>query len=444
MSSRDIRYKQQIKYSMIFKVLSILMSFFIIRYVLNYIGVDKYGVWSVILVFINWIVFFDFGFSNGIKNKVATCLATGKKKAAQEYISTGYVLLGIFIIILYLIFFLFSHFINWQNIFNIYTISNYKLMHVLQTISFFLLLNFMLTIISGVFQAVQQASLVVFNQFLSQFLSLIMVLLLIKFTSSSLLFLSIVYGLALVSSNIIMSFWFYSKYAYLKPSIKDFKMDKIKPITSLGMNFFFLQITILAIMSSDKMIITQLLGPSYVTNYDILFKYFTVISILHSTINAPLWSIYTEAYKKNDYVWIERTLKKILKIIFLYILLGLILTLLGDYIIKLWLNNSKISISLSNYIYMGCLVIFLAWYSIFAYFTNGIGQINVQLYSSLFGAAINIPLSIYLVNYQNMGLNGVMLATIISLSIFCILGPIQAIGIINKMKLQKCEHEHAV
>lgn len=433
-NNRNINYKRQVSFSFIYKICSVLISFLIIRFMLQYLGIEMYGVWSVLLIFISWIIFFDFGIANGIKNNVSQALAKNDILSAKEYISTGYVSLFIFVLIIYSIFYLISFYINWQKVFNIYSISNKELLYLMQIIIFLLLINFVLSIISSLFHAIQKSSLVVLNQFLSQTVSLILIIFLLNFTASNIIFLATTYSSSLLISNILLSIWFFNKNKNLIPSIKYFQTKKLKSIMSLGITFFLLQLTILIILSTDRFIITQLLGPEEVARYDILFKYFSAIGILHSIINAPLWSIYTEAYEKNDYIWISNTIKRMIKIFILYLILATIFTILGDFIINLWLDNNFIKFSLSNYIYMAILTLILAWHNIFAYFTNGISKTKIQLYSTSIGAIINIPLSIYFVKYLELGLNGILLATIFSLIIFAILGPIQSIYEIKLMK----------
>jgi len=434
---RNKNFIKQIKISFIYKILGMLISFVLVRYMLEYLGTELYGVWSVILSFMTWILFFDFGIANGVKNKVADSLARNNVAEAQEFISTGYILLTLFSLIIYILFYLVSPFINWQAIFNINSISNDMLINVLRVTLFFILLNFVFSIIIAIFNAVQKASLIVLNQFLSNVLSLIMILLLLKLTSTNLVYLAFSYGFILVLSNLILSFWFYKRHSYLSPKINLFNKKKVKEISVLGMKFFFLQLTIFFILTTDRFIITQLLGPSIVTSYDILYKFFGAILIIHGIVNTPLWSMYTEAYVKNDYKWISNTLNRMMKLCLVYILILVSMVFSANIVINIWLGDNTIIFTISNYIYMSIMVIFLTWFSIFAYFTNGIEKTNVQLYATLFGAIINIPLSIFFVKYLHMELNGILLATIISLSIFGILGPIQARQEIKLMKIKE-------
>ncbi len=433
-NSKDKNLKYQVKVSFLYKGLSIAMSFLMVKYMLQYLGVEKYGIWSVILAIINWVLFFDLGIANGIKNKISSSLSTENTKGAQEYISTGYIILSSFSILIYIIFFSASKLINWQNILNIYSIPNSELNLIISTILFLLLTNFVLSIILAVVNAVQKSSLIVKNQFLSQLISFTLLLILIKTTNSSLLLLSISFGSSLIISNIILSIWFYKKNSDLSPKLKYFSLSKSKSLSVLGANFFILQLTILIILMTDRMIITQLLGPSHVSNYDVLHKYFSAITIIHTIINTPLWPMYTEAHTKNDFKWISKTLKKMHKIMCLYIVISFIMVYCGSFIINLWLNNNEIVLTFSNYVYMAIMILVLVWHQVYSYFSNGIEKTKIQLVSSLIGAIANIPLSIYFVKYMNMGINGVILATALSLGIFCILGPIQAYKELKHMR----------
>lgn len=435
MMERNKKFFKQIRSSFFFKVTGLGISFLLTRLMLDYLGIEKYGMWSVILSFVNWVIYFDLGIANGIKNKVAESLANENFQDAREFISTGYVVLLLFSIVVYSSFYVISNFINWQTVFNLYSIDNNELIMILRIILFFILLNFILSIINAVFSATQKASLIVVNQFITNLLALFAVLILIYFTNSNnLLNISFSYGFTLVLSNALMTIYFYKKNSNLKPAVKSYRNSKVKSISTLGFKFFLLQLTILFILTTDRFIITQLLGPGCVTKYDILYKYFGALLIIHSIINTPLWSMYTEAYVKKDHEWLSKTLLKMIKLSLGYLLLLIVMIVFADFVMKLWINNPNIELNLTNYIYMSVMILLLAWYSIFAYFSNGIEKVGLQFYASLTGAFINIPLSILFVKYFKMDLNGVLLATISSLLIYSVLGPINAFKEIRRLK----------
>lgn len=434
MINRNKNFFYQVKLSFIYKVIAIIISFFLVRFTLEYLGTTNYGIWAVLLNVINWILFFDFGIANGIKNKISESLSKNDYQNANTYISTGYFILFIFCFIIFIVFIIFSFSFDWQSLFNVYSLSNEDLRNIMIIVVSFILLNFSLSIIIAILNAVQKTSLIVYGQLLTQILSLVFIIILLLFTENNLYYIAFSYGFSLVFSSLVITFLFYKDNKHFLPSFRFCDKNKIKSILNLGIKFFFLQITLLFILTTDTMLISHLLGSEYVSTYDILYKFFGLLMVIHSLLNTPLWSMYTDAYYKNDYLWIKNILIKMALLMIIYFVIIMFLYFYSEYIIHIWLGNNNLILKKSNIFLMGILIFVLIWYSIFAYFTNGINKTTNQLYSASFGAIIHIPLAIYFVNYLNMNLDGVILSTIISLSIFGITGPIQAIIEINKMK----------
>ena len=83
---------------------------------------------------------------------------------------------------------------------------------------------------------------------------------------------------------------------------------------------------------------------------------------------------------------------------------------------------------------MGIYTIINVWNSIFAYFLNGISALNVQMMTSIIAGIIIIPISILFARNFGLGNAGVVLGTIISLSLFAVAGPIQTYFELRKLK----------
>jgi O-antigen/teichoic acid export membrane protein len=431
--NRSKNYIKQIKGSFIFKGLAIFASFLSIPLMIKYLGVEQYGVWSTLLSIISWIVLFDIGIGNGLRNKISESLAQDNKQETHNYISTAYTIIGAISVILILIFLIASEYIPWQKIFNITSISNQELQSVVNITMIFLFLNFWLSLINQVFNGFQRTSLVVFNQFLSNIFSLLAVFILYTFYESSLIKLAFAYGISLVSSSLILSIWFFKKNREFIPKIKSFGLNYTKSITSLGFKFFIIQIAVIVIFTTDKILITQLFGPEYVASYDVVFKLFSVITILHGILMAPLWSAYSDAYHRGDIEWIKKAIKNQLKIYLLIIIAAILLIFLTKAIITLWIGK-EIMIDNMLIIAMALFILVSTWNNIFAYFINATDNLNVQINTSIIAMIINIPLSIIFVRFFEMGVYGIVFATCISLSFFAIFGSIQTFNILKGNK----------
>lgn len=405
-------------------------SFLIIPLMIKFLGVEQYGIWSTLLSMFSWIVLFDIGIGNGLRNKISESLAKDTKQEARNYISAAYMVLGLISIALLTVFFLVSSFIPWQSVFNTSIVSHQELKYVMNIVVFFLILNFWFSLINQVFNGLQKTSLVVFHQFLSNLFSLISVSILYKFFDSSLLKLSFVYGASLLLSSIILTIWFYSKERELIPQLKKYSKQYIKSITSLSFKFFIIQIAFVVLFTTDKILITQLFGPEYVTSYDVVFKLFSVITIGYGLIAAPLWSAYADAFHKRDTAWMKKSIFGQLKVYVCILFITWGLVLLTPSIISLWISEN-LSIENSLVLSMAGFILISTWNNIFATFVNAINELTIQIYTSLIAIIINIPLSIFMVKYLNFGVEGIVIGTISSLSLFAIFGSRQTFLIIK-------------
>jgi Na+-driven multidrug efflux pump len=69
----------------------------------------------------------------------------------------------------------------------------------------------------------------------------------------------------------------------------------------------------------------------------------------------------------------------------------------------------------------------------YTYFINGVGKVKLQMYTIGIAALINIPLSIFFAKKIEMGVSGIIFATILCIIPHCILCRIQYKKIINNV-----------
>ena len=427
--ARSHNYVRQVKSSVVFKGLAVACSFFSVPLMIHYLGQEQFGVWSTLLSVMTWIAFFDLGLGNGLRNKLAESLAKDRVDEARSYISSAYSLIGLISLTLFLILATAAFIVPWQNVFNTQMLSAEKLSYAVLITSFFIALNFLVSLINSVLNAVQKTSVVVLGQFLFNALSLIFVYVLTKTTDASLLYLATGYGMSLVGVNVLLNGWFYKGNGSLIP-ILSLDISQARPLLSLGFQFFVIQIAVLVIFSTDKILITQLFGPEFVTPYDVVFKLFGVITLVYGLITAPLWSSYTDAYHRGDIMWIKRVLRKQLLIYGLIILAVILLALVAKPLVLIWIGGDVV-VSMPLVASVGLFIVISTWNNIYSLFLNGIGKIRWQLYSAVLAMLMNIPLAIYFTRYLGLGVEGVVLATCASLTLFAVIGPLQVYSILR-------------
>jgi len=420
---RTRNYLHQIKGAVVYKAAAMLASFMAIPLMIRYLGQEQYGIWSTLLTVMSWIVFFDLGVGNGLRNKVTEALARGNRKEAADYIGSGYSLIGLIAAALWVLVTGASFFINWQIVFNTRAISEASLRLTVQIAVFFILLNFWIGLIGAIFGALQKTSMTALGQLISNFLALLLVSFLLKTTEAEISYLALVYGMSLVAGNIILSLKFYLQHGELRPA-PSLDKNHMTPLLSIGMKFFIIQVAVLVIFTTDKILITQLFGPEYVTQYDVIFKIFSVITFAHTLISAPLWSAYNDAYHRGDMTWIRNMLHRQQLIYAGVIVSVLIIGLLMQPIISIWIGRDM-HVSSSLVMAVGASVLIAAWNNIYAMFVNGISEIKIQLYTAVVAMFLNVPLALIFVKYFGFGLSGIVMATVVSLSLSAVFLPIQ-------------------
>lgn len=221
---------------------------------------------------------------------------------------------------------------------------------------------------------------------------------------------------------------FRGRYNLYKPSFKFVDWSRVKDLFNLGVKFFFVQIASILLYQTNNIIISQLFGPEMVTPYNVAFRYFSVLMMGFSIIVAPLWSAFTEAWVKQEIYWIKNTMNKLIKIWFLFLVLGIALLYSSNVIYNFWIGNTlKIPLEISVLVFIWVLI--NIWNGIFSQFLNGIGKIKLQLIIGILSGLINIPLALVL--GKVIGISGILLSNIFVLIFSCYIYPLQYYKIIN-------------
>lgn len=425
--SRDRNVIRQIGSSVIFKFISVAISFFITPILVTSLGNERYGIWATLLNIMQWMALMDVGIGNGLKIKLTEALSKGDLISAREYVSTAYILMGSIGLILISIFVPVSSFFDWNIIFNTTLVSNNDL-KLMVLIFVFTVINYVtFTLINQILSAVQRSSLSSLILITGNIFFIVSLLIFSKIKSgheNDLILITSAYSGSLILSIIVISVFFFNEYKYLIPSLKYFQKTKINVLINLGVKFFIMQIVSIIIFLSDNIIITQLLGPSFVTIYTLPLILFNNIGMFISVLMMPLWSSYTEAYSKDDLVWIKKKILLLVKLIIPLVLSIIILTYYCNDILHYWLKKD---LNIPRYlpILFAVYTVITVWNNIFGYVLGGIGKIKLGMYTSILVGILNIPLAIFFVKNLNMGLYGVILSNISCLLISSIVSPIQ-------------------
>ncbi|WP_426091851.1 lipopolysaccharide biosynthesis protein [Flavobacterium sp. DSR3-2] len=423
---RTVQLKKQMLSMFILNGFQIALNLALVPLLLRYLGDVKYGIWITLSSVITWVTFFDIGLGNGLRNKFAESVALKDYKKARIYVSTTYALMTIIMFVVFIIFLIVYNFVDWGIIFNVPKNEIKDFSKLVFWIFTFFLIQFVVKLVGALYSASQKTSRNSVINLVSGIISFIVVFILYKSAYNSLLFFGIAYSIIPIIVYIIFSLKsFNDEYIDFSPSWSHVRWKYSKDLFGLGFKYFIIQISIIIIAQTDLMIITQVLGPENVTPFSITQKYFSISYMVFGIAMAPLWSAYTEAHILNDYNWMRRIIKKQLKII-PYIIFGLILmALLFKPILKIWIGKSFDVIGNEFILLFVIQAFFVVWNNIFGMVLNGLSKVRLNTILVLISAIINIPLSILFAKHYAMGINGVVLGTLVSGVLVFIINPIQ-------------------
>lgn len=429
-NKRSQLIKNNILAGVAIKGISIIASFLLVPLTIGYISSEIYGIWLTLSSIIHWISFFDIGFGNGLRNKLCEALAVNDFEKGKTYTSTTYFIISIIFIPIAIISFFSAKYINWASMLNVSQDYNPILIQVAQILFVTFSFQMILKLIQSVSLAYQLNALSSLMDCLSNVLCLISVYLMSVAFMPDLKAIAWAFSLSpLIALTIFSLILYLSNFKRVAPSICNIDIKQSTEIFNLGGNFFIIQIATIILYQMINIIISRVCGPDYVTQYNIAYKYLTTAMIIITIVVAPIWSAFTDAYIKEDTVWMNRVYQKLTKM-FIITCIGIcFLVLISPYVYKIWIGD-KVYVDFTMTVLVGIYTIIGVFGQINSSILNGIGKIRFQLIYSVAIMTIFIPLALVL--GQAWGINGILTAMILVNAPGFYFGRYQVLHLINR------------
>lgn len=413
---RTARAKKNICRMFLLKGVSILCSLMIVPLTIDYVSSYEYGIWLTISSLVAWLSFFDIGIGNGLRNKVIEAVEHRKPRLAQIYVSTAYAIISLIVSIVWLVAIIVSFFMDWCSILNADRSLENELMYTV----FIVVTNFSLLFVLGLnrtlLNAIQKPAIASAFDTITQVLLCLVLLILIRFTNGSLLYLALAMGGSSLGVFIISNVWTYTTVLKsYRPSIKCVRFRLAKDIMSMGFLFFILQILAIAFYQTNNLIITQFVGPDEVTVYNVAYKYMQVLTMIFTILITPFWSAFAEANVNGDYVWMQSATKKLIKMVGGLAVVGLIMVAISPIFYQVWLHGN-VTVPLIITLLVCLFHVANMWSSLWTQLLCGFGKIRLQTIASAFCCLSYVPLAC--IFCKRFGLVGLLSASLVTFFIF--------------------------
>ena len=355
-----------------------------------------YGIWIAVLSILSWIMTFDLGLGNGLKNnlikndflKVENQGKT-RKLISSTYLFTSFVSVAFLIVGLVLIWTL-----DISRLFKGSDISIGTLRAVMSLILLSICLEFVLKNIIYIYQAMQK-------QFFASIPPLLTTFLLIIFTAfirfetfdKQLMYLSLFYlcacNLPYIFITLLMIKWLIS----LKTKSTDLQKVRftIKDLMTVSIGFFIIQICFLFINASNSILISSSYGSEYTTIFEYYNKFFSMLYTGFTMISLPYWAMIAKAKAENNIVLIKKMIKRIIIYAVIFAILGIIILISMQVIFDVWINQTLVNQLKADYMvallfYINSLLLIMI--AVCTTLLNGLSAIKVQLIGFIFAAVL--------------------------------------------------------
>lgn len=390
----------------ILKGIAISLGLVSIRVYLGYFeNKSVLGLWFTILALLNWILNFDIGIGNGLRNRLASSYAISNKRESRELISTAYIILGIFSVFMFILGYLIIGMTNWNTLLNVESnyVSNRTLIITIRILFSGISLQFWLKTITSILLSVQRNILANIPGLLT---SIMMVLFLLTFRFNSPV--NALYAVSIanvISINVplilVTTLTFRKLLKGYSPQFSLYNKMLSSKILKMGGVFFFIQLALLFINSTNEWLISSLFDTSAVVDYQLYYRFFSIALLVFTLFTQPFWSAITHAYEQKKINWISKSYFFLNIIAFIGSLLCFAIIPFMQPIFDFWLGNKVIIVNARTALIFAISISLQLFLFASTCVANGMGKLKTQFYLTIIAAFVKIPLSFYLSNYFN-------------------------------------------
>lgn len=434
-SSVDTRSKKMYKNTAAMigiRGISMILTLISAPIMLHHVDRADYGVLLTLTSIVGWVGYMDIGLGNGLRNKLPEFIANNDFNSAKKIVSSCYATLAIYVALIITVFLIISPFVDWLEVLNSPTSDAKEIRELTNVVFIAFCIQFLLGLLNSILFAYQMPAFQSLFTFAGQALALIaLIMQVFVFNITSVLQIgavnSIIPPLVLFCGSIGL---FRTKLRKIAPSLRYVDLKSVSGILGLGMKFFVLQMITIVLFQANSIIIARVVNPEAVVEYNLAFKYVSLLTMIFTIVITPVWSATTDAYIRKDFTWIKKTISFSQKVCLISILIGILMLFVSKFIYGIWLGKDAIDISYST---TGLILLYISFemlYKVYGTIINGTGKVFAQMILTGIIAIVYIPLALFL--GSSWGLSGVLIANVIVFSVNYIWAKMQCNKLINQ------------
>lgn len=382
----------------------------------DYLGLERYGLWMAISSLIAVLSFADLGIGNGLVNLLAEANGRDDREAAIRYVSNAFILLLGIALLIVVIFLLVYPFVPWTAFFKV---ESDQAARELGPSILLLLICFAVSIPLSLVERIrigyQEGYVNSGWQTLGSVGGLLLVLVAISFEGGLPWLVLAMAGTPILATAGNALHHFYWRRPWLRPDPGHRDRATLASLSSIGSQFLTFQILTAVGLASDNLIIARILGATEVAGYAVVQKLYS-LALLPQFIVAPLWPAFGEALTRREYAWAGRTLRRgIIVSVLLASLIAIPLFIFGRTIVGWWAGGGLVpsAILLGGFT---CQMILGAYGGAMTAFLNSSEALHRQVF--FYGFASLSAILLKIVMAMSWQVAGVAWATVLAYGLF--------------------------
>lgn len=398
--------------SIVAKAVALLTPLITIPLTLQYLGVERFGMWMTITSVVGMLAFADLGLGDALITMISRADGRGDREAAARCVSSACFLLAGVACVILLLLLAAGPWVPWHRVFNVRSAT------AVREAGPALLICGVCFAVNLPLIVVQRAQAGYQEGFQSQLwlaggnlLALIAVVVVVRLQWSLPALVLIYSGIPVLAAAGNVWCFFGRQRAWLWPRWKNVEAPMVRALLSRGL--LFLTIAIFSILGteSDPIIAAQVLGPQQVTQMYVPGKMFAMVSSLALMVYLPLWGANAEALVRGDVLWVKRTLARLLKW-GTVTLVGLtaILVLAGPRLVGWWVGPD-ISVPFALFLGLGLWSVLLSLTGPGFMVLNGADVLKPQVL--LFGAMAVLGVPCKILFARSYGVTGIVWSNVV-------------------------------
>ena len=383
--TRTALVRKNILFSFLIKGWSALVVLLLVPLTLDCVGAYSNGVWLTISSMLMWIDNMDIGLGNGLRNRIAACMAKGRCDEAREAVSSTLAMLCIVIVPVCALLCALALGTDLYAFLNVDDRLSDPLPQVVVVSVVLVCATFVFKFVGNVYLGLQLQAVNNLLQALGQTLVLVGTLVVWLAGTHSLLHIAVVNTAAPLLVWMLSYPVTFRRHACLRPSLSCVRRGMIRSLFTVGVEFFVIQIAGVVLFMSTNILISRLFSPEMVTPYQIAYRYFYIPLLAFIIFATPYWSATTDAFHSGDYAWLHRSARTLDRIL-LCLLAAIAFIALGSGLVYgVWIGDRAevpVGITLLMALYMAIVIASLRY----SFILNGLGALRLQLITTVAAA----------------------------------------------------------